>query len=73
MENLKTLFTDKFRDKELSIVFHKWNLRKILGATMVMKTDHCRKHKIKLGISKLDIMFSAVIIFHDHGCTEDFT
>ena len=48
MGNLNTLFTNKFREKEPPIVFHKEHWSKILGSILGMKTDYCRNHNIKL-------------------------
>ena len=48
MRNLKTMFIDKFREKEPTIVFHKYHWSKSLGAILGMKNIYCRKHNIKL-------------------------
>ena len=48
MGNLKTMFIDKFREKEPPIVFFKDHWSKILGEILGMKTIYCRKHNNRL-------------------------
>ena len=48
MGNLKTMFIDKFREKETPIVFHKYHWSKTLGAILSMKTIYCWEHTIKI-------------------------
>ena len=52
MGNLKTLFINKFREKELPIVSHKENWSKILGAILGMKNVYYRNQNINLVNSK---------------------
>ena len=52
MVNIKTMFIDKFREKEPPIVFHKEHCSKILGEILGMKTIYCSNHNIKLVIPK---------------------
>ena len=48
MRNLKTLFINKFFEKEPPMVFHKEHWSKILDGILSMKTVYCRKHNIRL-------------------------
>ena len=48
MEDLKTMFIDKFHEKEPSIFFHKGHWSKILSAILGMKTIYCRNNNIKI-------------------------
>ena len=48
MVNLKTVFINKFREKEPPVVFHKEHWSKIIGAILGMKTTYCRTYNTKL-------------------------
>ena len=48
MGNLKTMFINKFREKEPTIVFCKEHRSKILGTILGMKTVYRMKRNIKL-------------------------
>ena len=47
MGNLKTMFMDKFQEKEPNIFFHRDYWGKILSAILGMKNINCRKHNIR--------------------------
>ena len=48
MGNLKTMFTDKFRDKNPPTFFHKLHRGKRLSEVLFMKNEYYRKNNLKL-------------------------
>ena len=48
MENLKTVFTNKFHERDPTVVFHKEHWSKILESVCTIKMEYCRTKNINL-------------------------
>ena len=48
MGNLKIMFMDKLRENTQPLVFQREHWSRILAAILSIKTEYCRKHKIRL-------------------------
>ena len=47
MGNFKTIFTDKFQDKDPPAVFHRLHWGEILSKFLTIKTEYCRNNNLK--------------------------
>ena len=52
MENLKTVFTNKFHERDPPVVFNKEHWSKILESVCNMKIKYFRTNNIELNITK---------------------